>query len=218
PVTYAKVHGVPESFFEKVVNSVTDAVKVKRENDLQVTIGVQFLVIKENMGDIEDSIKIFSGIGVDYFSLKPYSLNPNMLQKRDEHYTAETARSIQEIVDRHKNNCRTELIFRKNAMNKYMVGENTFSHCYALPFYGYLSSGGEFITCKEFIGDERFSAGNIYEKDMAAIFYGKDRRESIEYGREIMEVKNKCRLNCRMARINEFLEVIENEPEHVNFI
>lgn len=218
PDVYSKVHGVPGSFFEKVVNSIEEAVKVKRDNDLSVTIGVQFLAIEENLNDIENSIKLFSGLKVDYFSLKPYSMNPKMLKKRDELYTEETTRYIQEIVDRYRNDSGTNIIFRKSAMGKYMDGEKAFQHCHALPFYGYLSSRGDFYTCKEFIGDERFMAGNIYGNEMGSIFRGEDRKESIMYGKEVMAIKHACRVNCRMARINEFLEVIENKPEHVNFI
>jgi radical SAM protein with 4Fe4S-binding SPASM domain len=215
---YSKVHGVPESFFEKTINSIKDAVRVKNECGLDVTIGVQYLVIEENLADIENSIEKLTQLKVDYFSLKPYSFNPKMIKQRNELYTEETAQYVQDIVDRHSNGNGTNIIFRKGAMGKYMAGEKHFTHCYALPFYGYLSSSGDFYVCKEFIGEERFKAGNIYENDMHSIFFGEKRGELLQFGQDNLAVGEECRLNCRMARINEFLEVIENKPEHVNFI
>lgn len=218
PAVYSRVHGVPEPFFGKVLASVSDALRVKRECNLTATIGVQYLVIQENLGDIGNAIDLFSGINVDYFSLKPYSFNPKMLRKRDELYTEEIAQYIENIVQRHRSTQGMNIIFRKGAMGKYMHGEKLFHHCYALPFYGYLSSTGDFYTCKEFIGDERFLAGNISLNDMQDILFGTKRNSSIKYGERDMSVKNECRLNCRMARINEYLEIIETKPEHVNFI
>ncbi len=218
PGVYSKVHGVPESVFEKTVNSIKDAVRVKKERGLDVTIGVQYLVIEENLSDIENSIEKITEINADYFSLKPYSLNPKMIKQRDELYTEEKTEYIQKIVGRHNNGNGTNIIFRKGSMGKYMEGEMQFNHCYALPFYGYLSSSGDFYVCKEFIGEERFKAGNIYENEMNDIFFGKKREELIKFGHYKLAVGDECRMNCRMARINEFMEIIDNKVDHVNFI
>ncbi len=218
PEVYSKVHGVPQSFFEKTMKNIEEAVRVKNERNLKVTIGVQYLILEENIRDIEKSVEIFSGLGVDYFSLKPYSMNPRTIKKKNEKYTKDIVRHVQEIVDRRKNGNGTKLIFRKESLGKYIEGEKYFHHCYALPFNGYINSRGDFYACQQYIGDERFMTGNVYEMDMQSIFFGEKREKLIRFGRDDLAVQNECRLNCRMARINEFLEVIENKPDHVNFI
>ncbi len=215
---HSKVHGVSDKLFNKTIKSIEDAVKVKKDNNLDVTVGVQFLIIEENMNDIEQAMRLFSEIGVDYLSLKPYSLHPKMINKRDTVYSDEIINDIEGIVDRHSKNSGMNIIFRKEALTKYMKKKSNFKHCCALSFWGYISSKGDFYTCSVFEGDDRFRIGNINENDMKEILFGEKRHQSIRYGQEGLVIENECRLNCRMARINEFLETVENKPEHVNFI
>ncbi len=215
---YSKVHGVSETLFEKTIQSIEEAVKVQMDCGLDVTIGVQYLIIEENLNDIENALRLFSEIGVDYLSLKPYSLHPQMINKRDTVYSDAVINDIEGIIQTYRNTSDMSIIFRKEALMKYMRKDSNFKSCFALPFWGYVSSKGDFYTCSVFINDERFKTGNIYENDMKQIIFGERRQQSITYGEEELVIKNECRLNCRMARINEFLEVLEKKPDHVNFI
>ena len=218
PEVHAKVHNVSPKLFPKTVKSIEEAVSVKRKMNLNVTIGVQFLIIDENISDIETAMALFSEIGVDYFSLKPYSLHPQMIRKMDTLYSDEVVRHIDEVVDKYRKTSDMNIIFRREALRKYMEGDKKYHHCRALPFWGYISSRGDFYTCSVFIGDERFKAGNIYESNMKQIFAGDKRRDSIDFGEKVLLIADECRLNCRMARINEFLEMLGNSPRHINFI
>jgi MoaA/NifB/PqqE/SkfB family radical SAM enzyme len=218
PEVYSRVHRVQESSFHKTVESIRHAVDVKRENNHNVTIGVQYLLLKDNLEDIENALQLFSGIGVDYLSFKPFSLHPLMLQRTDMDYTQEVIDGIDETVEGYRQKSAMNVIFRKTGLAKYQAREKAFAHCYALPFWGHLSAKGDFHTCGVFLGDERFSAGNIYTEDMRALFFGAARQKSLTYGREKLPISRECRVNCRMARVNEFLEFLENRPDHVNFI
>ena len=214
--TYCKVHGIQEGLFDKTIKNIKKAVEIKKEHNLDVTVGVQFLIMQENLHDIENAISLFHKIEVDYISLKPYSLHPQMINKMDVIYTKETIERIQRIVDEYQP--KMDIIFRKDTMERYMDKEKNIDHCFALPFGGYLSSNGDFYTCSVFIGDDRFKVGNIYKEGMESIIYGDARRESIEYGENKLCVDKECRLNCRMTRVNEFLELLREKPEHINFI
>ncbi len=261
PEIYAKVHNVPEKTFYKTLDSIRDAVKAKNDAKLAVTIGVQFLIIEENLSDIKNAINLFCSpllnasngllnpLNIDYFVLKPYSLHPQMKKKKDVIYTEQTVKEIQNIIDEYTklirkdfNQCsetlsgspkhaeyekltpafqpvrETNIIFRKETTERYIRKEKNFSHCYALPFWGYISANGDFYTCPIFLGDERFKAGNIYKENMKDIIWGDKRKESIEYAEKKLNIKKECRLNCRMARANEFLEFLNYKPMHINFI
>lgn len=212
------VHNVPRGVFDKTVGSIEQAVKVKKVHGLDTTIGVQFLIIDENFYDIENALSLFSKMGVDYISLKPYSQHPQMTKKKETVYTDESIKHIDELVEEYGTKSVTSIIFRKEALKKYRDKVKLFRHCCALPFWGYISSKGDFYTCSVFIGDDRFNTGNIYDSDMERIFFGNERQRSIEYGKNELLINDECRFNCRMSRINEFLEVLENKPEHINFI
>ncbi len=215
---YAKVHNVPVSWFDKTIGSIKETVRIKKDYNLDVTIGIQFLIIEENLNDIENALRLFSGLEVDYVSLKPYSLHPQMVNKKDVIYTQETMEYVQNIVNKYRGRTKTEINFRKDTLEKYMKKKKNFRHCRALPFWGYISSKGDFYTCSVFIGDERFKVGNIYAEDMQSIMNGKLRRNSILHGEKKLNIEQECRLNCRMAKVNEFLELLEAKPKHINFI
>lgn len=216
--SYSKVHRVSKSVFHKVIGSIKDAVEVKRDLGLDVTIGVQFLMIEENIKSLSKAMALFSGLGVDYFSLKPYSLHPQMMDKRDMRYTEHAIERIRQAVNKFRKSSKMDVIFRDLATENYARKYRRFAHCRALPFWGYISSKGDFYTCSVFIGDKRFAAGNIHAQNMRSIISGKARKNSISYASKSLGVAKECRVNCRMARVNEFLEFLEKKPEHINFV
>jgi radical SAM protein with 4Fe4S-binding SPASM domain len=217
PQVYSKVHGVKEGFFARTIGNINEAVRIKKQFNLPVTVGIQYLIVEENAGDIRNAAELFSDMQIDYYSFKPYSFNPKMIKRRDEAYSDRTLDEIQGIVDEFKDGSVPEIIFRRQAMKNYMANVKNYNHCHALSFGGYISSRGDFYTCKEYIEDERFNAGNIYHCGMKEVFYGERRQASLRYGMNVLRI-DECRRNCRMARVNEFLEMLENKPEHVNFI
>jgi len=215
---YAKVHQVDEKMFEKTVRSIEDALLVRHQLGLGTAIGVQYLLLPENFDDLTDAISIYSGIGVDYISFKPYSEHPQMLNKSGLVYTREMLDKVEHLIESHQSGLKTQLIYRKVAVENYRAGTKGFKNCCALPFWGYISSKGDFYTCSVFLNDDRFNVGNINDETMDAILFGERRRRSVQFGMAELRVGDDCRTNCRMARINEFLEVLHNRPEHVNFI
>ena len=52
------------------------AVKIKREQNLHTTIGVQLLLLPDNKDEIVRMGKELRKIGVDYFTIKPFSQHP----------------------------------------------------------------------------------------------------------------------------------------------
>lgn len=218
PEVHSLVHRVPESQFERTLQSISEALAVRERCGHNVTIGVQYLLLPENIDDIADAVQLYDHIGVDYISFKPYSEHPQMLGKTGFSYTVEMLDRIDSVIEACRLSSRTRLIFRSASAAGYGNGEILFNACRALPFWGYISSGGDFYTCSVFLNDDRFKVGNIYSESMESIFFGEKRRQSVEFGCRGLVVGEECRLNCRMARINEFLDFLDRKPEHINFI
>ncbi len=218
PETYASVHGVSPASFERTISSLKEAVRIKREQNLPVTIGVQFLMIQQNLADIKAALRLYSEIGVDYVSFKPYSEHPQMINKSGFTYSTAMIDAIEKTVRAFAGMAQTAIIFRKVATEAYSDGVQRFASCCALPFWGYISSTGDFYTCSVHLNNERFKVGNIYLEMLNTIFFGERRRKSIEFAEHALEIGHECRVNCRMARINEFLALLSNPPDHINFI
>jgi MoaA/NifB/PqqE/SkfB family radical SAM enzyme len=215
---YARVHQVAATAFDKTLASIASAVEIKRAHNLPVTLGIQYLLLEENLDDLENAIRLFSRIGLDYLSLKPFSYHPQMQKEKDICYTSDIIDKVSHLVERYQAQNTMRIIFRKEGVLAYRDQALRFQHCYALPFWGYISSLGDFYTCSVFLGDGRFRAGNIYQETMQDLFDGSARRESIDFGAHELELAHECRINCRMARVNEFLEFLTHKPEHINFI
>ncbi len=215
---YSRVHQTSGDVFNKVLDNIKLVQKNKMTNNLNTTVGVQYLIVDENLDDIQRAIEIFSDLEIDYIVFKPYSLHPRMLVKRNYYYSEETIKRLEKIIDETKNYNKTKIIFRLESLQKYMLQIKEYSHCYALPFWAYISSNGDIYTCSVHLYDDDFYAGNIYREDIHEIFFGNKRKKSINFARYNLDVNVKCRINCRMARINEFLGLLSNPPEHVNFI
>lgn len=215
---YSDVHKVPAGSFDKTIRSIKDALLVKEDNKLQVTVGVQFLVIDENIDDLKNAMELFSGYGIDYFVIKPYSKHPQMLKKHNNPYSDETLEYLKGLVSEYEDKSGMRIIFREKAFNRYSESEINYNHCHALYFWGYISASGSFYTCSVFMGDERFKAGNIYDDDMNTIMFGQKRQKAVHFGESELKIHDVCRLNCRMARVNEFLEFLKDTPRHINFV
>lgn len=217
PKTYALVHQVGEKEFYKTLESIEEAVRVKRDYKLRANIGVQYLLLDENWMDVEKALELFSRMGLDYLTFKPYSHHPQMLKSKDYVYDENKIKDLVNIISKYRKNSNCEIIFRAEAFQQYMSKKKNYRHCYALPFWGYIASNGEFYTCSVFIKQKEFLAGNIQDQAMKEIFHGVRRKQSIEFGEKELDI-SKCRINCRMGRINEFLEFLQAPPEHINFI
>ena len=218
PEVYSQVHGVPLKALTRTVQSVAEALEVRERLNLKTTIGVQFVILEENRADLAAALELWSSLGVDYISLKPFSQHPQMLNKKEVNYYARLIDEVDEVVKEYQARVTTPIVFRREALINYQARGQRFDCCHALPFWGYISSRGDFHTCSVYLGDDRFNVGNINKQDMGEILFGERRRKSVDFGRQGLDVKKECRVNCRMARINEFLAVLVNKPQHINFI
>ena len=74
--TYNKIQRGKCGDLKKVLTNMEEAVRIKRDQKLETTIGVQILLLQENKDEIVQMAKEMKRIGVDYFTIKPYSQNP----------------------------------------------------------------------------------------------------------------------------------------------
>ncbi len=215
--TYSKIHGVKPQIFDQVIENIKQVISLKNAKNLSVTIGIQILLIDENINDLDTALELFTQLKLDYIVLKSYSLHPQMIKKHDVVYSNNLLTQIEEIISKFKAS-KVPIIFRKKSFNTYTTQEISYQNCLALPFWGYIASNGDFYTCSVHVGDDTFKAGNIYRDSVESILFGEKRKKSISFGEYELNTREKCRINCRMARINEFLQLYNNKPQHINFI
>lgn len=214
PENYKKIHCGLDQDYEKVMNHLAYMVDYKKHNQLKTTIGTQMLLIPENAHEVLALAKQLKTIGVDYFSVKPYSQHPlsgNTLSKPlDYAVFIELESELRKLeTDNFK------VIFRVDAMKK-LSEDRSYSRCLGLPFWAYIDAKANIWGCSAYLGDERFLYGNLKEMTFDQIWVGEKRKASLAYTSS-MDTEN-CREICRLDCMNRYLDELRNPGEHVNFI
>lgn len=210
---YQKIHRGKTGDLQKVLEHVSYAVEFKQKNQLTTTLGVQCLLIPENQYQILEMAKELKQIGVDYFTIKPYSQHKQSKNQLEFDYN-NLLEMEQELKALESDTF--QLYFRTNAMKK-MHTEKEYDTCYGLPFMTHIDSKGNLWPCINFIGKEEFCYGNLYEETFDSIWNG-ERRKSIVKKYQKMNINQVCREACRLDEINKYLYELKNPGAHVNFI
>ena len=212
--TYQQVHRCRLGDFERIIQNLSDAVEVKRSKGLSTTIGVQLLLIPENFEEVFTLARTVKEIGVDYFSVKPYSQHPKSNCSIDPRFDYRKHLDL----ERELRELETEsfrVAFRSNAMKK-LKQNRTYDRCLGLPFWAYIDARANVWACSAYLGDDKFCYGNLEQESFISIWEGERRRCVLARVAE-MEVDG-CREICRLDEINAYLHQLKNPGRHVNFI
>lgn len=210
---YNKIQCGREGDLSKVLFHMEEAVKVKKEQRLHTTLGVQLLLLPDNKDEIVEMGKELRKIGVDYFTIKPFSQHP---QSRDILQV-----DYQEMLELEKevNELQTEeykIYFRAYSMQK-LECKRGYKHCWALPFMTYIDAKGNIWPCIVFMGKDELKYGNLIEESFTAIWEGAHRKKIIDYFMN-MDLEKNCRELCRLDEMNRYLDELKHPGGHVNFI
>ena len=216
PLVYSQIHRCRKSDFNKVITNMSFAAKTKRDQNLTCALGMQVVLLPENSDDIETLAKIAKEIGMDYLVVKPYSQHTQSGTKIYKSMSYHNYYYLAEKLDKY-NDGGFSVIFRSETMKRWDVQKKNYEHCLALPFWSYIDAGGNVWGCSMFLEDKKFLYGNVHDSTFRNIWIGEKRRTSLEFVEKYFDT-HKCRINCRMDKINEYLWELKNPQPHINFI
>ena len=211
--TYDNIQCGKKGDLEKVLSNLEEAVRIKRNQNLKTTLGVQLLLLPENKDEIVEMGKKLREIGVDYFTIKPFSQHPQSkhLLQVDYRDMLELEPKIKELeTDDYK------IFFRAHAMKK-LECKRTYKHCWALPYMVHVDARGNLWPCVVFVGKDELKYGNLYEESFVDIWEGSHRKKIADYFYH-MDLEKNCREICRLDEMNKYLDELKHPGEHVNFI
>lgn len=212
PETHAKIHGCSKGDFPIILKNLSDAVEIKREKNLNTTLGVQFLLMEENAHEILEVTELCKKMGVDNLQIKPYSQNPNSINK----FNIDYKKFIHFKKELEKFNTKDfEVFFRIKRIDR--VSKNReYPHCYGLPFFAIINEKGNVLPCHLFYNHLKFAYGNIYENKFSEIWKSENRELVLK------KIQQKgvqdCKRGCRLDLINSYLHRLKNTEDHDNFI
>lgn len=186
--SYDQIQRGKDGDLERVKENISEAVRIKRDRKLKTTLGVQCLLLQENMMQLPDMVKLLREIGVDYLTVKPYSqhLHSENTFQIDYDMMLELEEELKEYVTEN-----FAVYFRANAMKK-MHHKKCYNQCYGLPFMTHIDAKGNVWPCVAHIGTKEFCYGNIYEQTFEEIWEGSRRKKVIEQ-LNALDINKVCR-------------------------
>lgn len=211
--SYNKIQRGKQGDLKKVKDNLAEAVRIKNDRKLKTTLGVQCLLMPDNVSKISDMARELRGIGVDYLAVKPYSqhLHSNNVLQIDYDEMLELEQQLKEYETEN-----FAVHFRAKAMKK-MHHVKKYKQCLGLPFMTHIDAKGNVWPCVAHIGTEEFCYGNINEKTFEKVWEGQRRQKVVE-NLNGLDINKVCREACRLDEINKYLGQLKCPGEHVNFI
>jgi len=214
--TYSTIHQTKENDFEKVINNIKNAVKIKHEKKYSCVIGMQMVLLPENQGEVIELAQRAKDINVDYMVIKPYSHHNASKTNKYEKLSYKKFYHLSKQLEGFNTN-NFNIVFRINTMKKWDDKERSYQKCLALPFWAYIDAGGNVWGCSAYLQNDNFRYGNINVDSFKNIWDSEKRMHSLKWVDQKLNIDH-CRTNCRMDNVNNFLWDLKHPPQHVNFI
>lgn len=210
---FNKIQRGKKGDLQKVLTNMQAAVRIKKDNSLSTTIGVQLLLLPDNKDEIIEMAKRLREIGIDYFTIKPFSQHPQSQQilKIDYNELIGLEKEVKELETEN-----FKIYFRAHSMEK-LSCKRAYKKCLALPFMVYIDSKGNLWPCIVFLGKEELSYGNINKESFVEIWEGEHRKKINKIFAD-MDLEKNCRELCRLDEMNKYLDELIHPGDHVNFI
>ena len=218
---YKKIHRTSDKDFEKVWLNIDNAIKFRSKYSLDTAIGIQSLILPDNIDTLPALAERAKKSGVDYLVLKPYVHNVYMNQEGYEGIDY-TSREYSTIIAKMKNDFDSQefkIISRENALLKLIGQEERYDTCWSTPaLWFYISGDGSVYSCGAHVGNQHFLLGNINSQSIEEIWHSDERKNCCDDVKNELDL-NTCRRTCRMDEANKYLSnIIGDKIKHKNFI
>lgn len=230
PKRYSEIHGCREEDFYKVKEIIKECVKIKKEKNLNTTIGLQMVLMPEFKDEILPLAELGKELGVDYLVIKHCSDDEkgSLGVNYDKYFEDELINTIKKAEALSTPEYKVTAKWSKILSH----GKRDYSQCYGPPFIIQLSGSGLVAPCGMLFNDEyqKYHIGNITEKRFKDIWKSERYWEVMNLiSSSNFDAKTMCGTLCLQHKVNEFLDSIKKgkieykkpeakEPRHLNFI
>ncbi|MCX6813563.1 MAG: radical SAM protein, partial [Candidatus Azambacteria bacterium] len=228
PERYAEIHRCKTACYEKVLSTIKKAVAIKKQRALDVTLGLQMVLLPGFKDQIIPLAKLGKELGVDYFVIKHCS--------DDENHTLGIDYSkyfgLTRLLKKAESYSESDYLVKAKWSKILSRGERKYSRCYGPAFIMQFSGSGLVAPCGMLFNRKykKYHIGNIADTSFKKIWQSEKYREVIDFiGSEKFDARTMCGSLCLQHKVNEFLWDLKNgkvmlknmngeSPLHLNFI
>jgi MoaA/NifB/PqqE/SkfB family radical SAM enzyme len=228
PARYAQIMGCKQTCFQKVCNTIRECVRIKEDNGLPVTLGIQMVLMPKFADQIIPFAKLGKELGVDYAIIKHCSDD-------ERHSLGVDYSQYLDLVDilKEAESLSTKDYLVKIKWSKILSqGKRIYRRCYGPAFIMQFSGSGLVAPCGMLFNRrfKKFHIGNIVDKSFKEIWQGQRYWQVLDYlASEKFNPQTDCGSLCLQHNVNEFLwdlrqgnasleEPRGEPPLHINFV
>jgi MoaA/NifB/PqqE/SkfB family radical SAM enzyme len=226
---YAEIMGVKEKWFYRVKQNIADMVELKKRLNLDVTIGLQMVLMPEYEDQIMPLAKLGKELRPDYLIIKHCSDNEegNLGVNYDKYQPLyNTLREAENLSD-------DEYQVKVKWSKIEAQGKRSYQRCFGAPFMLQMSGSGLVAPCGMLFNEKykKFHIGNIAEQRFKDIFNSERYWNVMNYlASPEFNAQKMCGSLCLQHKVNEVLDAYVKGlvdlshppqgtvPQHINFI
>jgi MoaA/NifB/PqqE/SkfB family radical SAM enzyme len=200
--TYCRLRGTTESTYLKLMNTISSYMSLSKREKTKSIVGVQIVWVDQSRADIEESVRFFVDLEVDFVQIRPVD---NVAYERHTlsniTYSLETGFLINLIQN--YSNSHTQIIPNVNKFEDYINNQTRKSYigCQGANFTASIGHDNKVYFCCSHIGDIAYEIGDLSHSTLVEILQS-DKRANL-----IRDVNHAdCQFQCRNHHLNKVLE------------
>lgn len=224
---YAEIMGVKESFFDTVCENIRTMVKLKSDNNLKCTIGLQMVLMPQYEDQILPLARLGKELRPDYLVIKHCSDDEDGALGVDYKGYEKMYDKLREAEALSDNEYQVSVKWSKIGDK----GTRSYQRCYGPPFLLQISGSGLVAPCGMLFNEQykKFHVGNITKESFKEMIQGDRYWEVVNYlASDNFNAQRMCGSLCLQHKVNETLDKIKKGgefpvqdggvPQHANFI
>ncbi len=212
PAANAKIMGTTEKAFQRVIDNIKELVRVKKERNGKLTIGLQMVLMPAYGDQVVPLAKFGKTLGVDYFLIKHCSDDEaGRIGVDYSWYTKPESLALLEEAEKES----TDTYSVQVKWSKIKTGrDRKYSKCFGTPFLLQLSGTGVVAPCASFF-NERYKdkwIGDLRRNRWKDIWASDRYWDVIAHLKsQAFDPRNMCETLCLQDKVNEALfDLVEN--------
>jgi MoaA/NifB/PqqE/SkfB family radical SAM enzyme len=225
---YAEIHGCEAKCFDRVIRIIAACVKIKKEKNLAVTLGLQMVFLPSFSDQVVLLARLGRDLGVDYTVIKHCSDD----EKGSLGVPYAKFKDCVDVLKEAQAYTRAPYTVGVKWSKILSEGQRRYKQCFGPAFIMQFSGSGLVAPCGMFFNKKyaKYHIGNIAQKSFKQIFKSERYREVLRLiASEKFDACTMCGTLCLQHKVNEYLWDLKNgkeqlkapvgePPQHINFV